>query len=99
MAVSSGMGYRDYVFKTRLKRDGFQAIPDAINYKDRQLMEMVEGKKSHCLSCKQVGHLVKSCPQKTEAINQQTLRPRTATAEGVADAALGPKLNNPPNQE
>ena len=75
----------DYVCKICLKRDGFQAIPNAINYKERQLMVVVEGRRPHCCSCKQVGHLAKFCPPRSKEPNQQMAEAKTAAAENVAD--------------
>ena len=45
--ASSGLKHEDYIFKIFQKRDGFQAIPDAINYNNKQLMVVVEGKRPH----------------------------------------------------
>ena len=63
--TSSGLIHRDYVFKLCLKRDGFQAS----NYKDRQLIVVVEGKRSFVWSCKQVGYLAKFYPQRSKEPN------------------------------
>ena len=59
-----GTAYGDYVFRTCLTRDGFQAIPDTILSQERQMMVVVEGRRTHCWKCKQIGHLAKTCPQK-----------------------------------
>ena len=55
----------DYPFRLCLDREGFQAIPDTLYFRDRQMMVIVEGRWAHCCNCKQVGHLAKVCPQKT----------------------------------
>ena len=45
--TSSDLIHGNYVFKICLKRDGFQAIPNTINYKDGPLMVVVEGRRPH----------------------------------------------------
>ena len=42
----------------------FQAIPDTLYFKDRQMIVVVGGRRSRCWNCKQIGHLAKVYPQK-----------------------------------
>ena len=93
--TSSGLIHGDYVLKICLKRDGFQAIPDAINYKDRQLMVVVDGRRQHFWSCKQVGHLAKFCPQRSKEPNQQTAEPKLRKVWPKRHEALNPSISHP----
>ena len=61
---ASGTAYGDHVFRLCLTREGFQAIPEIIISRERQMMVVVEGRRPHCWSCKQLGHISKFCPQK-----------------------------------
>ena len=60
---SAGTVYGDYMFRLCLTREGFQAIPEIITNRDRQMMVVVEGRQPRCWSCKQLGHIAKFCPQ------------------------------------
>ena len=62
---NSGTSYEDYELGICLDRENFKAITDAIKIRDRQMMGVVECRKLHCLHCNQIGHLAKSCAQKT----------------------------------
>ena len=63
---SAGTAYGDYTFRLCLTRDGFQAIPETLVSRDRQMMVVVEGRRPRCSGCKQVGHIAKFCPQKAQ---------------------------------
>ena len=63
---SAGTAYGDYTFRLCLTRDGFQAIPETLVSRDRQMMVVVEGRRPRCWGCKQVGHIAKFCPQKAQ---------------------------------
>ena len=64
LRVTAGTAHEDNMFQLCLNKEGFQAIPDTINYQDKQTMVAVEGKQPHRWNCKQLGHLTKVCPQK-----------------------------------
>ena len=53
------MAHGDYILNVWLDREGFQAIPHIITYKDQQMMVVVEGKRLLCWSSKQLGHLAR----------------------------------------
>ena len=76
LRCSAGTANRDYMFRLCLTREGFQAIPEVITSRDRQMIVEVEGRWPRCWSCKQLGHIVKFCPQKKQ--------PATTTATTVA---------------
>ena len=61
---AAGTAYGDYVFRMCLTREGFQAIPETIVSRERQMMVVVEGRCPRCWSCKQLGHISKFCPKK-----------------------------------
>ena len=80
---AAGMAYRDYVFQLCLTQEGFQAIPEIIISRERQMMVFVEGRRPHCWSCKQLGHISKFCPGK----NPPNAAAATATTETAATTA------------
>ena len=61
----------DYTFQLYLDREGFQAISDTLYFRDRQMMVVVEGRRSRCRSYKQVGHLAKVNLQRTADLVQR----------------------------
>ena len=65
----------DDAFQLCLNREDFQAITNMLYFQDRQMMVVVGGRKPHCWSCKQIGHLAKVCPQKAA---DSTLQPKEA---------------------
>ena len=67
--ATDGTSHGGYILNIWLDREGFQAIPHIIAYEDQQMMVVVEGRRPFCWSCKQVGHLARSCTQK-EATTQ-----------------------------
>ena len=89
---STRTAYGDYMFRLCLTREGFQAIPEIITSRDRQMMVVVEGRQPRCWSCKQLGHIAKFCPQK----EQLTLT--TATTTVAATQKEVPKKNLGPDQ-
>ena len=74
--TAAGITREDYVFWLCLDREGFQGIPDIIYHKDRQMIVVVEGRRSNSCYCKQVGQIAKVCPQKApkQAKSTQPLR-------------------------
>ena len=58
-------GTRECIMNMCLNREGFQAIPHIIAYKDQNMMVVVEGRRPLYWACKQIGHFARSCPQKT----------------------------------
>ena len=65
---SSGTAHGDYSFTMCLNRGVFQAIPITLDYEDQVMMVVVEGRRSQCWHCKQLGHFSRSCTQKTPII-------------------------------
>ena len=61
---AAGTAYEDYVFPICLTREGFQAIPETIISRERQMMVVVEGRRPHYWRCKQLGHISKFYSQK-----------------------------------
>ena len=64
LSSAAGTAYGDCVFRMCLTREGFQAIPETIVSRERQMMVVVEGRRQRCWSCKQLGHVSKFCPKK-----------------------------------
>ena len=104
---AAGTAYGDYVFRMCLTRVGFQAIPETIVSRDRQMMLIVEGRRPRCWSCKQLGHISKFCPQKdppkaaaatvtteTAAATVSTVTIRDATPEKEPDQAQQKKADD-----
>ena len=89
----AGTAYGDYAFRLCLTRDGFKAIPETLISGGRQMIVMVEGRRPRCWSCKQIGHISKFCPEKTEnavaaaaAAAATTTTASTATISKTAEA-------------
>ena len=84
---TNGTAHGDYVFTMCLDRGRFTAIPHVIEYEDRAMTVVVEGRKPQCWNCKQLGHFSKSCPQKTTAktTTNTTTTVATAAAATVAE--------------
>ena len=91
----AGTAYGDYTFRLCLTRDGFKAIPETLISGDRQMIVMVEGRRPRCWECKQVGHIVKFCPQKAEG---STAAATTTTTTTDAAATTTPKQIEGPSQ-
>ena len=62
----SGMANGDYAFTLCLKREGFQAILDTIQFRNLKLLMVVEGRRANCWLCCQPWHLDKDCPDKAD---------------------------------
>ena len=62
----AGTAYGDYAFRLCLTRDGFKTIPETLVCGNRQMIVMVEGRRPRCWGCKQIGHIAKFCPQRSE---------------------------------
>ena len=67
--VADGTAHRDYILNVCLNREGFQAIPHIITYKDQQMRVVVVSRQPLCWSCKQLGHLARFCSQMTPTNN------------------------------
>ena len=61
-------------------------------YQEQQMMVVVEGRRPLCWDCKQLRHLVITCPQKTASINNNK------TTGTTTSTALEPGVH-PDNQE
>ena len=96
--TSSSLIHENYVSKICLKRDGFQTIPDAINYKDRQLIVVIEGKRSHGWSCKQVGNLA-ILPTKKQRTQPAGVRAQDYSCGKCDRLDTGPQAHQSPEQE
>ena len=75
----SGATHADYTFRLCLGREGFQAIPDPLYFRYRQMLAVVKSKRPRCWNCKQVGHLAKVCPQKAADLVQRPGEAETTT--------------------
>ena len=82
-AAGTAHGY--YVFRICLTREGFQAIPNTITSRERQMMAVIEGRRPHPWNCKQIGPLAKACLQK----NIQTTD--TTEEKPLKEAEIGVK--------
>ena len=86
---TNGTVHGDYVFTMCLDRGGFTAIPHVIEYEDRAMTVVVEGRKPQCWNCKQLGHFSKSCPQKTTIpATTKTATTTTTTTTTIAASAV-----------
>ena len=94
----AGTAYGEYMFRLCLRREGFQAIPEIITCRDRQMMVVVEGRRPRCWGCKQLGHIAKFCPQKEQSVT--TKAATTASTTATIEAAIrteGPGKSQVPN--
>ena len=86
----------DYVLSICLDREGFQAIPHIITYKDQHMMVVIEGKRELCWACKQLDHHAKTCLQKTSktstTITTTNHNKAKEATSGVTE--LGDQLDN-----
>ena len=80
--------YGDHVFRLCLTREGFQAIPEIIISRERQMMVVVEGRRPRCWSCKQLGHISKFCPQKDPPSAAVSTAPTTTTTATIITATI-----------
>ena len=85
---ASGTAYGDHVFRLCLTREGFQAIPEVIISRGRQMMVVVEGRRPRCWSCKQLGHIPRFCPQKDSTNAAVSTAPTTTTTTTVTTATI-----------
>ena len=95
--AASGTAHRDYVFWVCLDRKGFQAIPDSIYHKDKQMMVVVEGRRPHCWNCKQVSHILKVCHQKAPK-EAETTQPEIDATKKTSEAENLPSTEDGWNQ-
>ena len=49
---AAGTAHGDYIINMSLNREGFQAIPHILAYKDQNMMVVVEGWRLFCWACK-----------------------------------------------
>ena len=82
----TGTAYGDYAFRLCLTRDGFKATPETLISGDRQMIVVVEGRRSRCWGCKQIGHIAKFCPQKAE--NNEKAAATTTTKDTAATTTI-----------
>ena len=68
LRATAGTAHIDYVFRLCLNREGFQAIPDTIHYRDRQMIVMIEGRWSHSWNCKQLRKFHRKLSLKTTSL-------------------------------
>ena len=84
-----GTAYSDFTFPMILDRGGFNAIPHTISYWDTMMTIIVEGRKPLCWNCKQLGHFLRSCPQKdTIATNKMTANDTTNTTNYTTNTTV-----------
>ena len=95
---TNGTAHGDYVFTMCLDRGGFTAIPHTISYEDRAMTVVVEGRKPQCWNCKQLGHISKSCPQKTTKTTPTTTTPIAKTTTTITAAAAAAATVAEPNE-
>ena len=95
---SAGTAYGDYTFRLCLTRDGFQAIPETLVSRGRQMMVVVEGRRSRCWGCKQVGHIAKFCPQKAQDAGTENTAATAAAATTTINNKQPSKEEQGPGQ-
>ena len=72
--TTNGTAHGDCFVTMCLNRSGFQAIPHTLEYEEQTMMVVVEGREPQW-NYKQLGHFLRSCPQKTT----KTTTPLTTT--------------------
>ena len=80
----TGMANRNYAFILCLKREGFQANSEIIQFRNQKLL-IVEGRYPNCWSCRQPEHLAEDCPGKADsnkAQEQSTLPEKKLKLQG-----------------
>ena len=103
LKASDETAHGNYILTICLNWKGFQDIPHIICYEEQQMLVVVESKRLLCWACKQLGHIVRTCPQKIAAIKttgtttSTTTNTRTITSI-TSSAALEPEVS-PVNQE
>ena len=85
---AAGTAYGDYVFRLCFNSEGFQAIPEVIVSKERQMILVVEGRRPRCWSSKQVGHIAKFCPKKDQQNSAATTAATATTTNTVTTATI-----------
>lgn len=78
----TGMHLGSYTVAMRLKKEGFQAIPAQLTFKEATMTVVVEGRRPHCWFCQKQGHMAKSCPQR--------LTPTRVTLKAVQTSETAP---------
>ena len=81
------------MFRVCFDREGFQAIPDTIHHKDRQMMVVVEGRWPHCWNCKHSATLQKFALTKEAETTQPPKAPEVDATKESSEA------ENPPSKE
>ena len=85
LCSAAGTAYGDNTFRLCLTREGFQAIPEIIISRGRQMMMVVEERRPRCWGYKQLGHIAKFCPQKDQ---QNAAATTVTTASTVTTATI-----------
>ena len=84
----AGTAYGDYTFWLCLTWDGFNAIPETLISRDRQMMVVVvEGRRLRCWACKKDGHIAKFCPEKTANTAAASAPAATTTTTTISKQA------------
>ena len=83
--LAAGTAHGDFIINMFINREVFQAIPHIIAYKDQNMMLVIEGRRPLCWVYKQIGHFVRSCPQKTAKPTATT----SATSPSKSDLEPG----------
>ena len=87
--------YGDHVFRLCLVREGFQAIPEVIIRRERQMMVVVEERRPRCWSCKQLGHISKFCPPKNPPNAAAPAAATATTATTITTATISSENKTP----
>ena len=90
MHLVDAIAHSDFVLNICLNREGFQAIPHILTYRDQQMMVVMEGRRPLCWSYK-LGHLLRTGPQ--NQVSRATTSTVTATSTTVTQEKL---LDQPP---
>ena len=76
LSSTTGTADEDYTFRLCLTREGFQAIPETIIGRERQMMVVLESRRPGCWGYKELGHIAKFCPPKTSRMLQPPQPPQ-----------------------
>ena len=99
---TNGTAHGDYFLTMCLNRGGgAQAIPHVLEYESQVMTVVVEGRRTQCWNCIQLGHFSRSCPQKT---TKPTSSPPTATTtttitDATPNKSTKPEAGDHPNKK